>query len=45
VEDLLRNWARSVGQTAEMAPDLERIIGRPATSYAQWAAEHADAFR
>jgi uncharacterized protein YbjT (DUF2867 family) len=45
VEDLLRNWARSVGRTADMAPDLEKIIGRPATTYAQWAARHADAYR
>jgi uncharacterized protein YbjT (DUF2867 family) len=45
VEDLLRNWARSVGRTADMAPDLEKIIGRPATTYAQWAAQHADAYR
>ena len=45
VEDLLRNWARSVGQTADMAPDLEKIIGRPATTYAQWVAQHVDAYR
>jgi uncharacterized protein YbjT (DUF2867 family) len=45
VDDLLRNWARSVGQTAEVAPDLEKITGRPATTYAQWAARHADAYR
>jgi uncharacterized protein YbjT (DUF2867 family) len=45
VDDLLRNWAKSVGRTAYMAPDLEKIIGRPATTYAQWAAQHADAYR
>ncbi len=45
VDDLLRNWAQSVGQTADIAPDLEKIIGRPATTYAQWAARHADAYR
>jgi uncharacterized protein YbjT (DUF2867 family) len=45
VEDLLRNWARSVGNHAVMAPDLEKIIGRPATTYAQWAVQHADAYR
>jgi len=28
-----------------MAPDLEKIVGHPATTYAQWAAQHADAFR
>ena len=45
VDDLLRNWARSVGQSADIAPDLEKIIGRPAITYAQWAAQHADAYR
>jgi uncharacterized protein YbjT (DUF2867 family) len=45
VADLLRNWAQSVGRTADIAPDLEKIIGRPATTYAQWAARHADDYR
>jgi uncharacterized protein YbjT (DUF2867 family) len=45
VDDLLRNWAQSAGQTADIAPDLEKIIGRPATTYAQWAAQRADAYR
>jgi uncharacterized protein YbjT (DUF2867 family) len=45
VDDLLRNWAQSVGQTANIGPDLEKITGRPATTYAQWAARHADAYR
>ncbi len=33
------------GQTAYMTADLEKIIGRPATSYAQWAIQHVDAYR
>ena len=45
VEDLLRNWAQSAGRAADIAPDLEKIIGRPATTYAQWAAQHAGAYR
>ncbi len=45
VEDLLTALASYVGQTAYMTADLEKIIGRPATSYAQWAVQHADAFR
>jgi uncharacterized protein YbjT (DUF2867 family) len=45
VEDLLRRWSQSVGRDADSAPDLEKLIGRPATSYAQWAAQHADAYR
>jgi uncharacterized protein YbjT (DUF2867 family) len=45
VEDLLKALASYVGQTAYMTADLEKIIGRPATSYAQWAVQHADAYR
>jgi len=43
VEDLLQALASYVGQTAYMTADLEKIIGRPATSYTQWAVQHADA--
>ena len=45
VDDLLRGWSKSVGRAADIASDLEKIIGRPATTYAQWAALHADAYR
>ena len=45
VEDLLKALASYVGQTAYMTADLEKIIGRPATSYAQWAVQNADAYR
>jgi uncharacterized protein YbjT (DUF2867 family) len=45
VEDLLKSLASYVGQTAHITADLEKIIGRPATSYAQWAVQHADAYR
>ena len=45
VEDLLKSLASYVGQTAYIAADLEKVIGRPATSYAQWAVQHADAYR
>ena len=45
VEDLLRRWAQSVSRAADIAPDLEKLIGRPATTYAQWAVQHADAYR
>ena len=40
-----RELAGYVGQTAYLTADLEKIIGRPATSYAQWAIQHADAYR
>jgi uncharacterized protein YbjT (DUF2867 family) len=45
VEDLLKSLSSYVGQTARTTTDLEKIIGRPATSYAQWAVGHADAYR
>lgn len=45
VDDLLRYYAESVGRTAEMSPDLENITGRPGTTFADWAIEHAAAFR
>jgi uncharacterized protein YbjT (DUF2867 family) len=45
VEDLLKALASYVGQTAYITADLEKITGRPATSYAQWAVQHADAYR
>src|SRR5437763_13029213 len=45
VEDLLTALASYVGQAAYITADLEKLIGRPATSYAQWAIQHADAYR
>jgi len=44
VEDLLKALASYVGQTAYITADLEKIIGRRATSYAQWTVQHADAY-
>ena len=45
VDDLLQGWSKSVGLAADIASDLEKIIGRPATTYTQWAVRHADAYR
>jgi uncharacterized protein YbjT (DUF2867 family) len=45
VDDLLRYLAEYVGRTAEMSPDLPALIGRPATTFADWAAGHAATFR
>jgi len=45
VDDLLRYYAGFVGRTAEMAPDLVGLIGRPATTFAEWAVQHAADFR
>ena len=45
VTALLARYAREVGQAAPVTGEVERILGRPARSYAQWVADHADAFR
>jgi uncharacterized protein YbjT (DUF2867 family) len=45
VDDLLRYLAYYVGRTAEMAPDLSALTGRPATTFADWAAGHRASFR
>jgi uncharacterized protein YbjT (DUF2867 family) len=44
-DDMLRYLAGYAGRAAQMSPDLEKITGRPATAFADWAAEHAASFR
>ena len=45
VEALMARYAREVGQAAPLTGEVERILGRPARTYAEWAADHAAAFR
>jgi uncharacterized protein YbjT (DUF2867 family) len=45
VEALLARYAREVGQPAPVTGEVERVLGRPARTYAQWVADHADAFQ
>jgi uncharacterized protein YbjT (DUF2867 family) len=45
VDDLLRYWAEYTGRTAEMSPDFEKVAGRPAMTFADWATRHAASFR
>jgi uncharacterized protein YbjT (DUF2867 family) len=45
VEALLARYARGIGQAAPVTGEVERILGRPARTYAAWVADHADAFR
>jgi uncharacterized protein YbjT (DUF2867 family) len=45
VDALLARYAREVGQAAPVTGEVERILDRPARSYAEWVADHADAFR
>jgi uncharacterized protein YbjT (DUF2867 family) len=45
VDALMARYAREVGQAAPVTGEVERILGRPARTYAEWVADHADAFR
>jgi uncharacterized protein YbjT (DUF2867 family) len=45
VEALMARYARDVGRPAPLTGDVEKILGRPARTFAQWATEHTDAFR
>jgi hypothetical protein len=45
VEALLARYAREVGQPVPVTGQVERILGRPARTYAEWVADHAAAFR
>ncbi|MFV2179239.1 NAD(P)H-binding protein [Actinomadura sp. LOL_016] len=45
VDVLLRLRAESVGGAVEPGGEVERITGRPARTFADWAADHAGDFR
>jgi uncharacterized protein YbjT (DUF2867 family) len=45
VDALLGLWADAVGRSAPVSPVVEQVTGRPARTFAQWAADHADQFR
>lgn len=45
VDVLLRRRASAVDHPTEVSPEVERITGRPARTFAEWAADHADDFR
>jgi uncharacterized protein YbjT (DUF2867 family) len=42
---LLNAWSAAVGIPAYVTDTVEHITGRPARTFRQWAADHADAFR
>lgn len=44
VEDLLRYYAEYNGRPAQMSPDLDKLLTRPAATFADWANEHAASF-
>ncbi|WP_433246181.1 NAD(P)H-binding protein [Streptosporangium sp. CA-135522] len=41
---LLADWARHVGTPAPISGTVEKITGRPARTFARWAADHAADF-
>jgi uncharacterized protein YbjT (DUF2867 family) len=45
VEALMARYAREVGQPAPVTGEVERVLGRPVRTYAEWVADHAAAFR
>jgi uncharacterized protein YbjT (DUF2867 family) len=45
VEALMARYARGMGQAAPVTGEVEKVLGRPARTYAQWVADHANAFR
>jgi hypothetical protein len=44
VQALMARYAREVSQPAPVTGEVERVLGRPARTYAQWLADHAAAF-
>jgi uncharacterized protein YbjT (DUF2867 family) len=45
VNALMVRYQRGAGRPAEVTDEVERILGRPARTFAEWVADHADAFR
>jgi uncharacterized protein YbjT (DUF2867 family) len=45
VEAIMRAWAAGNGNPAKVSTIVEKITGRPAHTFAQWAKDHADDFR
>jgi uncharacterized protein YbjT (DUF2867 family) len=45
VDMLLDAWAAAVGRPAFVTSTVSRILGTPARTFRQWAADHAAAFR
>ncbi|MEV1249284.1 NAD(P)H-binding protein [Nonomuraea sp. NPDC050022] len=44
VEALMARYARGVGQPARVTGEVERVLGRPARTFAEWVADHAAEF-
>ncbi|MEV6160167.1 hypothetical protein AB0L53_58510 [Nonomuraea sp. NPDC052129] len=44
VAALMARYARGVGQPARVTGEVERVLGRPARTFAEWVADHAAEF-
>jgi uncharacterized protein YbjT (DUF2867 family) len=44
VEALMARYRRDIGQPARVTGEVEKILGRPAKTYADWVTDHAAAF-
>ncbi|MEV0347240.1 hypothetical protein AB0H88_15870 [Nonomuraea sp. NPDC050680] len=44
VETLMAMYARGVRQPARVTGEVERVLGRPARTFAEWVADHAAEF-
>ncbi|WP_049571085.1 NAD(P)H-binding protein [Nonomuraea sp. SBT364] len=45
VDGALEAWGRLVDEPEEITPTVEKLLGRPALTFQQWAADHAADFR
>lgn len=45
VDAALKGWASFVTRPEEVTDTVEKLLGRPALTFRQWAEEHADDFR
>lgn len=45
IDWLLGLWAQTVDNPEPVLPTVEEVLGRPARRVAEWAADHAEAFR
>jgi uncharacterized protein YbjT (DUF2867 family)/AcrR family transcriptional regulator len=45
VEAIMRGWEAGIGEPARISVIVEKITGRPARTFAEWAVDHADDFR
>ena len=44
VELLIAQWREEVGVLSPVTPNVERVLGRPATNYRTWVRRNADSF-